>query len=77
MKSNIVVVNPLKENPIHMPKVPPTDPTIPVTSKIKYSCWTEVIKGGANVYSKVSDLLLNFFASKVLYPWYSKMLQGL
>ena len=77
MKSSIVVVTPLKEKPIHIPSVPPTDPIIPVTSKIKYSCWTEVKKGGANEYSNDTELFPFLLSSYVLNPWYSRILQGL
>ena len=31
------VVIPLNENPIHIPKVPPRDPIMPIISKIKNS----------------------------------------
>ena len=46
--SKIVHATPLKEKPIHIPNVPPTEPIIPIVSKIKYSSVTTAIMGGAN-----------------------------
>ena len=48
MKSRMKVVTPVNENPMNIPRVPPTDPIIPIVSKIRYSCCTVVIIGGAN-----------------------------
>ena len=37
MESKMVDEIPLKEKPMHIPRVPPIDPTIPITSKTKRS----------------------------------------
>ena len=40
----------LKENPINIPRVPPTDPIIPSESTMKYSSDTLAFMGKANLY---------------------------
>ena len=37
MKSRTVEVSLMKEKPVHMPRVPPTDPRNPTTSKTYHS----------------------------------------
>ena len=49
INSKTIDVIPLKEKPMHIPRVPPTDPTIPGTSNTNRSLYSIIFSGWAKL----------------------------
>ena len=69
-------ITPVNEKPIHMPRVPPTDPIIEITSYIKYSLYTVVVSEDKKSYTNVKFVFFNAGLCVVTSPEYSRVLHS-